>query len=212
MRVGSVMMPFPALKCISIDDSLERAIEIIDENQLLSLPVVDGQEFIGVLSKQYVYEDFFRNQDCGREEFMRKKVREFMKSTIETISVDIRLEEAAARFIRSKARFIPVTNEFNQLLGIVTQQAVFRQYQKMFGQGRNSLVVYNFDDRGTMARLAEAVAKAGGNISNLIVMPTDVMDLVEVFMRIEANDFEKVVKALKKQGFDVRDVKYEKIE
>ncbi len=209
MRVRAIMLPFAKLNCISVEDTVEKAIGIIDEHGLLSLPVVDGTEFIGVLSKQFVFEEFFHGE-WGREEFLQKKVREFMRSKIDTMPEDMRIEEAAVRFITSKARFIPVTNEYNQLLGIVTQQAVFKQYQKMFGEAHNSLVIYNYDNRGTLARLSETVAKAGGNICNLLVMPTEVMDLVEMFLRIEAADFEKVVKALKKQGFDVRDIKYEK--
>lgn len=208
MRVRAIMLPFAKLNCISIDDTVEKAIAIIDEHELLSLPVVDGTEFIGVLSKQYVFEEFFRNGNCSREEFMQKKVQEFMKDKIDTVEKEMRIEEAAVRFIKSKVRFIPVTNEYNQLLGIVTQQAVFKQYQKLFGEAHNSLVIYNYDTRGTLAKLTETIAKAGGNICNLLVMPTDVMDLVEIFLRIEAEDFERVIRALKKQGFDLRNIEY----
>ena len=38
--------------------------------------------------------------------------------------------------------------------------------------------------------------------------PTDVMDLAEIFLRVEASDFERVVRALERHGYDVRDVKY----
>lgn len=208
MRVRAIMLPFAKLNCISVDDTVEKAIQIIDENGLLSLPVVNGREFIGVLSKQFVFEEFFRGECVSKEEFLQKKVQEFMRSKVDTMPEDMRIEEAAVRFISSKVRFIPVTNEYNQLLGIVTQQAVFKQYQKMFGEAHNSLVIYNYDNRGTLAKLAETITKAGGDICNLLVMPTEVMDLVEMFLRIEAKDFEKVVRALKKQGFDVRDIKY----
>ena len=138
MRVRAIMLPFAKLNCISVEDTVEKAIGIIDEHGLLSLPVVDGTEFIGVLSKQFVFEEFFHGE-WGREEFLQKKVREFMRSKIDTMPEDMRIEEAAVRFITSKARFIPVTNEYNQLLEIVTQQAVFKQYQKMFGD-RKSVV------------------------------------------------------------------------
>lgn len=207
MRVEAIMLPFAKLNCISVDDTLEQAIQVINEKELLSLPVVDGKEFIGVLSKQYVFEEFF-NSDSSKEEFMQKKVQEFVEDKIDAMPKDMRIEEAAVRFISSKARFIPVTNEYNQLLGIVTQQAVFKRYQRMFGEASNSLVIYNHERRGTLAKLADTISKAGGNISNLLMTPKNVMDLVELFIRVDADDFDKVVKALKKQGFDVRDVIY----
>lgn len=208
MRVKTIMLPFERLSCIEVTDTIETAIGIINEQELLSLPVVEGEKFVGVLSKQFVFEEYFHCQGCGKEEFLQKKVQDFMKTTIDTISEDMRIEEAAAKFIDSKVRFIPITDEHNKLLGIVTQQAVFKRYQKMFGQKHNSLVIYNYDGRGTLGKMCETIAKAGGDIRNMMVVHTDVMNLLEVFFRIDAEDFERVVKALEKQGFDVRDVIY----
>lgn len=208
MRVKTIMLPCERLTCIKVTDTIETAIDIINQHELLSLPVVDGKKFVGVLSKQFVFEEFFRCDNVSKEEFLRKKVQEFMKTTIETIPAEMRIEEAAVRFITSKVRFIPITDKNGELLGIVTQQAVFKQYQKMFGQEHNSLVIYTYDSRGTLAKMCETIARAGGDIRNMLVMHTDVMNLVEIFLRIEAEDFEKVVKALDKQKFDVRDIKY----
>ena len=50
------MMPFSRIACISVDNTVEEAMQIIDEQRLLSLPVVNGREFVGVLSKQYMFE------------------------------------------------------------------------------------------------------------------------------------------------------------
>ena len=52
------MMPFSKLACISVENTVEEAMKIIDEQGLLSLPVVDGQQFVGVLSKQFLFEEF----------------------------------------------------------------------------------------------------------------------------------------------------------
>lgn len=207
MRVNAFMLPFEQLSCIHVSDTIEAAIACINENELLSLPVVDGQNFVGVLSKQFVFEAYFQDGNCKKEDFLKKEVREFIKTKIDTIPLDMRIEEAAAMFITSKVRFIPITDEHNRLLGIVTQQAVFKQYQKMFGHAHNSLVVYSYDSRGAMAKMCEAIAKAGGDIRNMMVTHTDVMNLVEIFLRIDAEDFDKVVKALTKQKFDVRDIR-----
>ena len=47
MRVKAIMMPFSKLACISVENTVEEAMKIIDEQGLLSLPVVDGQQFVG---------------------------------------------------------------------------------------------------------------------------------------------------------------------
>lgn len=206
MRVNTIMIPYEQLACIHVTDTVKAAIDIINEHGLLSLPVVDGQEFVGVLSKQFLFESYFE-EGCGKQEFLEKRVQDFMKTKIETIPVDLRIEEAAVMFITSKVRFIPITDAHNQLVGIVTQQAVFKQYQKMFGHKHNSMVIYSYDSRGALAKVCETIAKAGGDIRNMLVMQTDVMHLVEIFLLVDAPDFDKVVKALTKQKFDVRDVK-----
>jgi len=208
MRVKAIMIPFKDLACINLNDTLEKAMQIIDEHNLLSLPVVEGKQFIGVLSKQHTYEYFFKQYEKSKEEFLQNPVSLLMKDKIETVTEDMRIEEVAALFITSKVRFIPITNVAGELVGIVTQQAVFKQYQKMFGHKHNSLVIYTYDYRGVAAKIMETIAKAGGDIRNLMMFNTEVMDLVEIFMRIDTKDFNKVLKALEKQKFDVRDVKY----
>jgi acetoin utilization protein AcuB len=111
-------------------------------------------------------------------------------------------------FIHSKVRFIPITNDTGKLLGIVTQQAVFKEYQKIFGDKHNSMAIYTYDIKGILGKICELIAKEGGDICNMMVIPTDVMDLAEVFLRVEAPNFEKVVRTLERHGYDVRDVKY----
>ena len=64
-----------------------------------------------------------------------------IKTPIDPIREDCTIEEAAAIFINSKIRFIPITDEDNQLIGIVTQQAIFKEYQKIFGQGYNPIML-----------------------------------------------------------------------
>lgn len=209
MRVKAIMMPFRQLACIRVDNTVEEALLIIDEHGLLSLPVInEAQEFIGVLSKQYLFERYFREFSGTKEEFNAEKVQGFMKTKIDTIGENTRIEEAAALFITSKARFIPITNDKNRLLGIVTQQAVFKEYQKIFGNKHNSMAIYTYDIRGVLGKICELIAKEGGDICNMMVIPTDVMDLAEIFLRVEAKDFDRVVRALEKRGYDVRDVKH----
>ena len=200
MRVKAIMMPFSRIACISVDNTVEEAMQIIDEQRLLSLPVVNGREFVGVLSKQYMFEEYFKNFNGTKEEFVAKRVEEFMKTKIDTIGENTRIEEAAAQFITS--------NEKNVLLGIVTQQAVFKEYQKMFGNKHNSMAIYTYDMKGVLGKICELISKEGGDICNMMVIPTEVLDLVEIFLRVEAPDFERVVRALERRGYDVRDVKY----
>ena len=208
MRVKVIMMPLKEVKCISIDDTLGDAMRIIDEYRLLSMPVVEGKKFIGVLSKQHTYECFFKDYTCSKEEYLNFKVKELMKSKVETVNKEMRIEEAATLFIASKVRFIPVTDNNGNLEGIITQQAVFKYYQKLFGSKYNSLTILCHDYKGVFAKICEIIAKSGGNIKNIVNVDTEVMGIQEFFLRIDTDDFEKVVRELEKNKYDVRHVRY----
>lgn len=213
MRVKAIMIRYKDLTCINLCDTLDKAMEIIDTNKLLSLPVVDGKKFVGVLSKQYAYEYFFKEWTKDKKEFLSMPVSMLMKDKIQTVTEDMRIEEVASLFIHTKVRFIPVTDSEENLLGIITQQAVFKQYQKMFGHKHNTLTIYTYDYRGVVAKIMETIAKMGGDVRNMMVFHTETMDLVEIFLRIDCKDFDRVIKALNKQKFDIRDIKYaEKID
>lgn len=205
MNVKAIMIPFEELNCLSMDNTVQEALEMIDKNKLLSLPVIEGRKFAGVLSKQFIFETYFRNDDVSKEKFCQKKVREFIQTKVPTIGIDLPIEQAAAIFITSKIRFIPITSKDNELLGIVTHQAIFKEYQKIFGQDYQTVRIYTHDGKGTLARITDVISKSGGNIKNTVQIDTEVMGLQEVFLRVDCNDFGRVVRSLKKNGFDVRE-------
>ena len=70
------------------------------------------------------------------------------------------------------------------------------------------MAIYTYDIKGVLGKICELISREGGDICNMMVIPTEVMDLAEVFLRVEAPDFERVVRALERRGYDVRDVKY----
>ncbi|MDK2807586.1 MAG: acetoin utilization protein AcuB [Clostridiales bacterium] len=208
MRVKVIMMPLKDVKCIAIDDTIGKAMDMIDQYGLLSLPVVEGKQFIGVLSKQHTYESYFKDYTCSKEEYLALPVKELMKSKIQTVEKEMRIEEAAALFISSKVRFIPVTDEKGNLEGIITQQAVFKYYQKLFGSNYNTLTILCHDYKGAFAKICELIAKAGGNIKNIVNVDTEVMGIQEFFLRVETDDFDRVIKELQKNKYDVRHIHY----
>lgn len=204
MKVKAIMIPYIDMKCISVENTIGEALRIIDEHQLLSMPVVDQKKFIGALSKQHIFEEYFRNFTGTKEEYLQTKVSALMRTKLISVSEDTPIEEAAAIFIASKFRFIPVVDKEQDFVGIVTQQAIFKQYQKLFGKDFDTFTIYSFDYKGTLAKIAETIAKHNGNIKNIVVINTETMGLQEFFVRVESDDFDEIVKALEKKGFDVR--------
>ena len=129
-----------------------------------------------------------------------------MKDPVEACSVDTTIEEAATMFINSKVRFIPITEDDGTLVGIITQQAIFRFYQEIFGTKHNSVMILADGYKGAFARIADIIADAGGNICNLVQVDIGVMGLSELHISIDAPDFDAVIEALNKNKITIRNI------
>ena len=204
MKIKAILIPKAKLHTISLNATVKEALDIIDRNNMLSLPVMDGECFVGALSKQFIYENYFKLTDCTRDEFLDKKVTEFMSYKLPVAKESDPIDKAAEMFIQSKFRFIQVVNGHEDFVGIVTQQAVFKEYQKLFGSGYNSMTICFYDYQGSLARIAKIINKAGADIKNSVIMNTDTMGLHELFVRVECEDFEKLKLTLESEGYDVR--------
>jgi len=207
MKVKVIMIPRNKTKCIKADDTIEQALALIDENGLLSLPVVDGNKIFGILSKRYVYEAYFKEENVDRQEFLSRPVRSFIQTKLTTVDENAQIEEAAELFIGSKAPFIPVLDEKEELAGIVTYQAIFKEYQKISGTNKyHTLVIWVYDFKGKLAEITEMIARYDGNIKNVRQRDTDLFGVQEVTFKIECPNLDKLANALKKKDFDVRKV------
>ncbi|QUH28869.1 CBS domain-containing protein [Vallitalea guaymasensis] len=207
MNIGTIIKKAEELNTISIDDTLGKGLKIIEENDLLSLPVVEGKKFIGILSRQYVYETYFKEDGGDKKEFLERKVKEFMKTKVPSVDdLKMLVEEAAAMFFaNNKLRFIPVVNEDEELLGIITKKAILERFRFIYGMNEPRLVIYIYDFKGKLAKITDIIAKAGGNIRNIVQADTEVLGLQEITLRVKANDIRKVVKSLNSHGFEVRE-------
>lgn len=207
MHVKSLMIPFEDLQIIRTNHKIGEALELIKRSGLLSLPVVDEQDvFVGVLSKRYVYEEFFNNSDYDKNAFNDRPVNEFMKTRIPVTQDNIYVEEAALSLVERKFNFMPIVDEHTgRLKGIITSSKLLEAYKHFFGMTYPKLVIFVYDFKGKLAQIASIISKAGGNIHNIVQVNTDVMGLQEITIRVETQDIKPIVKSLKKQDIDVRD-------
>lgn len=206
MLVRSIVTPASELMTVGTTDSARKAFELIEANGFLSLPVVDDKKFVGFLSKQYIYDKFFEEKADNLESFLDKPVSDFINEKVETVSEDLSVEEAADLFFNNKIRFIPVTDTYENFVGIVTQKALFRIITKIYGLRDPKIVILMDDFKGLLAKLTETISKHGANIVNIANIDTEVMGLQEVSVRVECEDLDKLVEKLKEKGYKVKDV------
>ena len=204
MKVRNIMIPPETLTVIDAHGTIGDALKTIESKNLLSLPVADGQKLVGMLSKRFIYERFFKDFSDQREEFLAKPVMEYGTLDIPTVTPEDSIDVATAHFIGSNVPFLPVVDEHGHLCSLVTYQSIFKEYQKIYGLGHHSLLIHCVDYRGSLAHILDIIAKAGGSIKNIVLRDPEVIGVNQVYLKLECDDLDKIVAKLEKAGINVR--------
>ncbi len=205
MLIRPIILPANKLTTLSTKDTAQKAIQIIEENGFLSLPVVEEKKFLGFLSKQFIYDEFFKSGETDYNKFFQKTVAEFITTPLEAVKESTPVEKAAEIFFASKIRFLPVVDNNDNFVGILTHIALFDVIIKVFGLHDAKLVILASDFSGVIAKISEIIYKHGANITNIVQMETGLMEVNEISIRLEGKDLEKLVEKLKNNGIKVRE-------
>ncbi|OON91064.1 MAG: hypothetical protein ATN33_01780 [Epulopiscium sp. Nele67-Bin001] len=203
MLVKNIMISVDKLTTLNLSDTVEQAISTINSHNLLSLPVVKDKKFIGIISKQCLYADYFQ-QEQSKEDFLKRPISEFMKTSISTVYKDDLVETAVHMLNAKNLQFIPVLNNKDEFAGIITHKAVFSTLTNVFGFGHTRMVVTTHDMKGRLAKLADIIYKQGGNIISIVELDIEVMDLRQIVLRVDVENVKKLSKKLEENGFRVR--------
>lgn len=205
MLVKNIMIPVEKLTVVDLGATIGDAINLIDVNQLLSLPVVTGKNFVGVISKKYIFEEYFKNPE-EKEAFLKKPISELMKTKIAAVKERDLVEVPGQILANHNLQFVAVENEKGEFIGIVTHKAIFRTFNKILGIGHTRIEVTTRDVKGRLATLTDIITKQGVNIISIAEIDLEVMNLREIILRVDAKNIKALVQALNEGGFTVRRV------
>jgi CBS domain-containing protein len=127
MKVIDVMTKDPLT--VTPTEAIGQADELMNTNKIRQLPVVEGKELVGIVTDRDI-RSFLSGSllegVAAREEALNTKVREIMTTEPMTVSPDDDLQEAVEIMIDEKIGGIPVVDETEGLVGIVTYVDVLR--------------------------------------------------------------------------------------
>jgi len=127
IKVFDVMSNDPLT--VSPSDTVGKAEELMYENHYRQLPVVDDKQLIGIVSdrdiRSFLTQPSFVEPE-KRARALRTKVNEIMTAKPLTVSPEDDLREAVELLIEEKIGGIPVVDETEGLVGIVTYVDVLR--------------------------------------------------------------------------------------
>jgi acetoin utilization protein AcuB len=127
MKVVDVMTTHPLT--VSLTDTIGQADELMNTNRIRQLPVVEGRRLVGIVTdrdiRSFLSASLLESPET-RERALASPVEEIMTAEPITVSPDDDLQEAVELMIDEKIGGIPVVDEAEGLVGIVTYVDLLR--------------------------------------------------------------------------------------
>jgi acetoin utilization protein AcuB len=185
-------------------DPLGRAMELMREKGYEALPVVENGDVKGVVTAWDLLRVAFPPGDAAVDQ----PVSEIMSTQVWSISADEIIEEAAFLMTEHDVWALPVINEDNHLVGIITQDDLFRVMVDMMGlHSKGTRITLRVADRqGLLADLTQIVKQAGISIASLATYIPEQRHVGNVVLRVKTTEPAELVKRLRAAGFWVTHV------
>ncbi|SHK67518.1 CBS domain-containing protein [Clostridium cavendishii DSM 21758] len=205
MLVKSIMLSVDKLTTISSTISIGQAMKIMEKNRFLSIPVVDGSEFKGAISRNAIYEFYFNNGEDKKSLLEDYQVAHLLRKDIPIINAEEHLEGAVAFLEKMNISFVAVVDDFNEFKGIITHHGVFEQFTNVFGLNKGDrLAVMAFDVPGQISKLSKILTENYADIISFVVVdPKSVTDVREIVVRMRTEKLDEIEIKVREAGFKV---------
>lgn len=120
-------------------DSIESLLKKLAENHISGVPVVDGKKVVGIISESDVLEvleleHLFLLTPEHLEKIKDLKVKAVMRREIFAAHDDEEVEEAARTIDKKNVNRLPVFDEKENLVGIITRGDIIRAFARSLGK------------------------------------------------------------------------------
>ena len=163
---------------LSPDQSVSEAVDLMSDNDLHRLPVVDQHnKLIGLVTRSVIASNTPNNASAlsvFELNYLLNKltIKDIMIKDVVTINQDALLEEAATLLRKNDIGCLPVVEEDNTLIGIITHNDIFTAFIDLLGYNQDGIryvVSIPEDKPGIMADIANILGREDVSISNLAV-------------------------------------------
>ena len=122
------------------DDLVDRVFFLIHYERIRHLPVVEDGRVVGIVSDRDLYKALgprhrprsVVQQKEGSELYVvPRKVKTIMHRGVETITANSRASKAASIMAEKRIGALPVVNEENKLIGIITGTDILKTFSKL---------------------------------------------------------------------------------
>lgn len=208
MYVKNHMLSKEKLVMLQMEDSISDALDKITKGDFLSLPVLNGEKFVGILMKETIFRHYFEEGYSDKEKYLNEiKVKDLCNTDVKTINENVFIEKASYLLNEFRTPFLPVLDDKSNFKGILTHSSIFNAFSEIFGLNKGTRILINvYDIPGQIAKLTETIRKANVNIANFAVVDAKVMDVFKVVVRVDITEVDELIEKIEKAGFKVAEV------
>jgi len=188
---------------VSPETTHKQAAELMREHKVHHLPVLDKRgNLVGIVVEQ----DLLAAQPSPATTLStyeihgllsKLEIRQIMSHPVFTTTVDCPLEEAARLMFDKSVGCLPVM-ENGQVVGMITDTDIFESLVMLLGGGQEGarFTLHLPDRPGMLARVAQAVADAGGNIISVTTWQSKDDGKAYITIKEGGADFARLKQAL----------------
>ena len=195
---------------LTVNASITEAVALMKEKGLKRIPVVDGDNVVGILTQgdiQKVSPTKATSLSIFEINYLLSKltVKDAMTKHPITVQADSLLEEAAVVMREKRIGTLPVV-ENGRLVGIITESDIFDAFIDLLGfkDIGSRITIEAKDAPGSMAEIAEIFKSHNINISHIAVYRGE--GISDVVIRSTAVETEQIEKKLIESGYKIKHV------
>lgn len=199
---------------VSEDTKILEALDIMKEHDFHRLPVVRDGRMVGLVTQEIIQENSPSTATSLSIHEMnylltKTKVGDIMHKKVVTIQADDLLEEAASRMRDQKVGVLPVVEDQDKIIGIITDKDIFSAFIDIMGyNNKGSRIVIDIpeDQPGILEDITTILAEAQVSIDQIAVYRKD--DFTEVIIQMDSPNTKAIKEILTTSGYTVSSAIY----
>ena len=185
------------------------AVDIMKKNNIHRLPVLENNHLVGLITEgtiQAAMPSKATSLSVHEVNYLLNKttVKDIMVKNVQTILPTASLEDGIYVMRKNNIAVLPVIDETDTLVGIITNNDIFDAFLKISGYnngGTRVQIRIAEDHKGILADIAKLLAENDYSILTVIVNRKENETIIE--LQMESKDAEKIADILTQANYDI---------